>query len=174
MQFKILELSLIKKKEKGNSQKNFAFFFSDPYNWVDKSSTLWEKSHNTSNNKNCMVEVCTGRIFQTGPGPRKRKKISARKRNWNLGPSPARPGPKGKMKFRPEPDPTWNEIQNFGPGPARPGECFFFRFRPRQLSLSDFETSPFSCLHILNVFFCWWFFFPQIIKTTDFVLIAFS
>ena len=59
------------------------------------------------------LEICMGRIFQSGPGP-------ARSKEKNFGPGPARPereneisararpGPKGKLKFRPE------------PGPARP------------------------------------------------------
>ena len=59
----------------------------------------------------CVVEVCTGRIFQSRPGlarpgphgynlgptqPEVKKKISAQ----------ARPGPKEKLKLRPEPGPA--------------------------------------------------------------------
>ena len=44
-----------------------------------------------------------------------------------------------------------NKEKNFGPGLARP--IFFFLFRPRQLGLKDFKTGPFSCLHVINVFF---------------------
>ena len=126
------------------------------------------------------IEVCTGRIFQSGPGPARMATISARPEREIKLSAPARPGPKeklkfrtepgpkGNLKFRPEPGPPRNKIQNF----ARP--IFFFRFRPRKLGLSDFKTAPFSCLHIINIFFCCWFIFPQIIKTTDIVLTAFS
>ena len=129
------------------------------------------------------VEVFTGRIFQSRPVPARmatisarpevKKKISARARpereikiSTRARPereteisARARPGPKGKLKFRPEPGPVWNKIKILAR--AWPGQ-FFFRFHPRQLGLSDFKT--FSCLHIINVFFCCWFIFPQIIK----------
>ena len=101
------------------------------------------------------LEVCMGRIFR--PGPKEELKFRPR------------PGPKGKLKYRPKSDPARNIIKNFGPS-----SFFFFRFHPRQLGLCDFKTGPFSCLCIINVFFCYWFIFLQIIKTTNLVLIAFS
>ena len=48
-----------------------------------------------------ILEVCTGRIFQSGPGPARRKE-----EKFRLGPGPARPGPKEKLKFRSETDPA--------------------------------------------------------------------
>ena len=81
-----------------------------------------------------------------GPARSKEKKFS--------------PGAKERLKFKSNPDLT------------RPDQ-FFFRFRPRQRGLSDFKTGPFSCLYIITDFFADEF-FPEIIKTTDLVLIAFS
>ena len=112
-------------------------------------------------------------VFSDPAQPEIKKKISA----W--------PCPKEKLKFRSKPGMVWKGNCNFGPSPTRPGtklkilaraqpRQFFFQFRSRQLGLIDFKTNPFSCLHIINVFFCCWFIFPQIIKTNDLVLIAFS
>ena len=68
------------------------------------------------------------------------------------------------FSVRARPGPARSKGKNFGPSRARaereieisarvrPGPTnFFYRYRPRQL---DFKTSPFSCLHIINVFFC--------------------
>ena len=55
---------------------------------------------------------------------------------------------KEKLKFQPK------------PGPAN----FFSDFGPDHLRLSDFKAGAFSCLHIINVFFCWWFIFMLFIK----------
>ena len=110
--------------------------------------------------------------YNLGPAwPEVKKKNfgPAWKRIWSLGPRLARPEIEIEILARAWPDLKRNT--KLHPGPA--GQIFF-RFRPRQLGLSDFKTSPFSCLHIINVFFCWWFIFPQIIKTTDLVLITFS
>ena len=97
--------------------------------------------------------------FQLGPSP-------ARMKDWNLGPSPTRPKREIEISARARPDLKRNA--KFWPGQ------FFFLFHPRQLGLSDFKTGPFSYFHIINVFFCCWFFFPQIIKTTELVLNPFS
>ena len=108
-----------------------------------------------------VLEVYTGHIFQTGPGLHGYNLSPVRSKEKIL----ARPGTKEKLKFRSEPGPAQKGNGNFGPSlawpetkykilaQARPGQ-FFFRFRPRQLGLSDFKTSLFSCLHIINVFFC--------------------
>ena len=84
------------------------------------------------------LEVSMSRIFQTGPGPARNKEKKFR------------PGPKENLKFRSEPGPASNKVQNCGPVSARQ---YFFRFCPRQLCLRDFKTYPFSCLHMINIFF---------------------
>ena len=99
----------------------------------------------------------------------------ARKRSWNF--CPSRPGEKEKLKFWPKPDPARSKIQNHwpGPGPSRwprlgpAWRIFFPDSGPNCLDLSDFKTSPFSCLRMINDkwFFCWWFILLQFIKTTD-------
>ena len=88
------------------------------------------------------LEVCRGRIFQTGPSPARMATISAqpcqkyrKKISVQARPGPARPEREIEISVR-----------------ARPGQ-FSFRFRPRQLDLRDFKTGPFSCLHILNAIF---------------------
>ena len=66
--------------------------------------------------------------------------------------------------------PALSKIKNFGPGLAWP-IFFLSAFSPDHLS--DFKTNPFSCLHIINEFFCWWYIFLQFIKTTDLELTDF-
>ena len=61
------------------------------------------------------LEVCTGRIFQSGHGPARMATISARPGKEIKILVRSRPGPKGKLKYRSEPGPAWNKIQNFGP-----------------------------------------------------------
>ena len=82
----------------------------------------------------------------------------------------AQPDQKEKLKFRPEPGLKQSTKSWPGIDPVN----FFSRFQSYDyLGLRDLKAGPFSCLHMINGFFCWWFIFLQFIKTTDFVLTAF-
>ena len=59
----------------------------------------------------------------------------------------ARHSPREKLKFWPKVGPGQNTKQNL----TRP--IYFSDIGPGHLGLRDFKTSPFSCLHIINVFF---------------------
>ena len=75
------------------------------------------------------------------------------------------PSTEENVKFLTEPG--WPETKYKILARVSPGQIFFW-FQPGTLCFTC--TDPFSCLHIINVIFCWWFIFLKFIKTTDLIL----
>ena len=121
-----------------------------------------------------LSDACYNRFLTPRPGPTHMAAVSARLRPEVKIKISARVKPdlNGKFQFGIEPGPAQKENSNFVQGPAQ--TIYFSDFKSDLFGLSDFNTIPFGCLHIINIFFFWWFIFLQFIKTTDLVLTTFS
>ena len=96
-----------------------------------------------------IIEFCTCYIFRACARPVWQQSWSGLAWNMDINFSLVQPSLKQNSKFLPEPGPV-NFISNFD-----------------LEGLKDFKTGPFSCLHIIKVFFHWWLIFLQFFKTTD-------